>query len=341
MSTTRARQRKFALIALGALAGVLLIANMFAGRAGGGSEHKARFGEAVFEGFGEQLGSARIIRVRLGDLTYTLKRAAPESEDWVMIEAGSYPVRADRLAALAEGLTSLRWGERRTEDPAKFDRIGVGDPANGGSGAYIEVLGEGEMVLASLITGRRGSRIYARRPDETVSFRVNGNLPPLYTREAWLDFDIVDMMPEVIAAVRITEASGRSLFLRRVSGGGPRDFVPSAPNESDRLISRLAASGPALATSRLAPIDAKPAAALESRPVGRHVTLTHDGLEVDISAYREPDGFFITLRAIEAGEGARRAETINQRAEGWAFELTEFDWNEFTPPVNAIVRRTR
>jgi hypothetical protein len=105
------------------------------------------------------------------------------------------------------------------------------------------------------------------------------------------------------------------------------------------LISRLTTSGPALALSRLAPIDVKPASALETRRVGRHITSTHDGLEVDVSTYREPEGFYITLRAVEAGEGARRAETINTKAEGWAFRLTEFDWNEFTPPVRSIVRR--
>ena len=82
----------------------------------------------------------------------------------------------------------------------------------------------------------------------------------------------------------------------------------------------------------------KPSSELQTRPVARHITETHDGLEVEVRAFREPDGYFVTIRAIEAGEGAHRGSTINDKAEGWAFELAEYDWNEFTPRVSAIVR---
>ncbi len=104
------------------------------------------------------------------------------------------------------------------------------------------------------------------------------------------------------------------------------------------LVSRLAAATPALALTRFAPIGVKPAAALATEPVAQHVTATHDGLEVALEAFREAEGVFVTLRAVEAGEGAARAETINARAAGWAFELSRFDWNEFTTPVDEIVQ---
>lgn len=339
MNPDRTRRRRRTLIILASIAGALLVGLFLTGLGGEGRDYGAREGRSVFPQFGAELRTARIIRVRLGDVSYTLARAEPGSEDWQMIETGGYPVRADRLAALAEGLSTLRWGAARTADPSKFDRIGVGDPAEGGSGAHIEVLTEGNSPLATLITGRREERLYGRLPGEGVSYRLEGNLPPLYTREAWLDFDIVDMLPDVISGVRLTEASGRSVYLQRAPGGGPRDFAPGPPYEDDRLVSRLTASSAALALSRLAPIDAKPAAALETPFVARHITTTQDGLEVSISAFREPDGFYITLRAVEAGEGAARAETINARAEPWAFKLTEFDWGEFVTPIEAIVAR--
>jgi hypothetical protein len=61
------------------------------------------------------------------------------------------------------------------------------------------------------------------------------------------------------------------------------------------------------------------------------------GWKCHVEAYREPDGFFVTMRAIEAGEGAHRGSTINDKATGWAFELSEYDWNDFTPLVSSIV----
>ena len=339
MNPHRPQIRKRILIGLSAIAAFLAVAVILMPTNAATSARDSRSDTLVFPDMANQLGSAKIIRVKLSDLSYTLKRAAPGSEDWVMIESGNYPVRPDRLSALADGLAQLKWAEPRTRDPKKLTRIGLVDPVDGGNGAYVEILDQADTVLASLITGRREDRLYARLPDETKAYLMSGNLPPFYTREAWLDLKIVNMLADVVSAVRITDAAGESIYLARQPGTGPRAFRPAPPYENERLINSLVASGPALAIARLAPIDVKPAAALETRRIARHITSTHDGLEVDVSAYREPDGFYVTLRAVEAGEGARRAETINMRAEGWAFQLTEFDWNEFTPPVRSIVVR--
>lgn len=339
MKTSRPDKRKAKLIWLGASAALLFTASAFSLANNTNYQTDARTGHYIFPQLSQKIETAKIIRIRLGDGSYTLKRAEPGSQTWVMIESGNYPVRPDRLAALAEGLIGLEWGAKRTQDPEKFNIIGLGDPSAGGNGAYLEVIDQNDNIISSLITGRREDRLYVRQPDDNTAFRAVGNLPPLYTREAWLDLSIVDMAPEVVGAVRITDNSGESLYLNRAPGTGPRAFRPAPPNESDRLVSRLAASGPALALSRLAPIDVKPASALETNWLGRHITSTHDGLEVDVMAYREPDGFYVTMRAVEAGEGARRAETINTKAEGWAFKLTEFDWNDYTPPIRSIVDR--
>lgn len=339
MNIQRTNRRKNILIALGCLASILAIGTLFGNTRDPNYQHSERTGQYIFPRFEQQISNAKIIRVKLSETSYTLKRDAPDSNEWVMIESGNYPVRADRLQTLAEGLLNLKWGDKRTEDPGKFDRIGLGDPDTGGNGAFLEIIDHNDKSITSLITGRREDRFYARFPDENKAYRAHGELPPLYTREAWLDFDIVDMLPEVVGAVRITDSRARSIYLARQPGSGPRDFRPAPPYENDRLVSRLGASRPALALSRFAPIDVKPAASLETRRAGRHITTTHDGLEVDVSAYKEPDGFYVTVRAIEAGEGARRAATINQKAEGWAFELTEFDWNDFTPPIRSLVTR--
>ena len=327
---------------LGILAGVaaaLTLFSIFFQDGNTARQQGERAGAAVFPRFERKIEKAQIIRVTVADVQYTLKRVSEDSADWVMLESGSYPVRSDRLNQLANGLTELVWGDKRTTDPQKLDRISLGHPESGGAGALIDVLDDDGRSLASLIIGRQADRLYGRFPDENKTFRLIGDVPPLYTREAWLDLGIIDMQPDAVGAVRITQANGQSMFIARPPGAGSRAFRPAPPFEADRLISRLAISGPALAVSRFAPLDVKPAAALETRPVGRHITTTHDGLEIDISAFREPDGFFVTLRAIEAGEGAVRAQSINDRANGWAYRLTEFDWNDFTPRIRALVRR--
>ena len=143
----------------------------------------------------------------------------------------------------------------------------------------------------------------------------------------------------MIKSVRLQRPDGESLYLSRPAGGSARSFTPAPPNQDDKLISRVAVAGPALAASRCFPVDVKPASDLTTDWVARHITVTHDALEIDVYAYAEADGFYVTLRAIEAGNGANRAESINTSAEGWAFKLAEYDWSDFAPEIGRLVRR--
>lgn len=300
-----------------------------------GNTH-SRMGAAVLGGFSQTRADSQKIRFTLADESYTLARTA---SGWTLEETGGYPVRPDRLAELAGGLETLSFDERRTDDPYKHDRIGLGNPAEGGNGALIEVFGQDSDLMHSLIIGRKNDTLYVRDPEQAQTYRAEGNVPPFYNRRAWLDLDIIQIDPSAIRSVRITDAAGRSLYLRRDEGNNARSFRPAPPNQDDPLISRLAASSTALAITRLTPADVKPASDLTTQPIARHISETFDGLEVDLHAYREPYGLWVTLRAIEAGEGARRAAAINQKAEGWAFRISDYDFQDFSPDVSSIVER--
>ncbi len=336
MSTLRDQQRNKRTLFMAGLAGVLTLLAI-ATQVGGGAPvpTSERTGSAVFPDFAEQRGETRAIRITLADESYTL---IATGEGWRLGSPDGYPVRQDRMAELSSGLGSLVWDRPRTDDPEKLNRISLGDPRDSGTGALLELLDEEGEPAAALITGRKGDAIYARRPDETVAFRVTGTLPPLYSSQAWLDLGFLGITEDAVSAVRLTDFEGQSLYLQRTVGSSDRAFRPAPPFQDYRLTSRLAVTGPALALTRFLPIGVKPAAALRSQPVSRHITQTHDGLEVDVHAYRERDGYFITLRAVEAGEGAMRAEAINARSAGWAFQMTANDWADYTPLVSTIVR---
>lgn len=336
MSTLRDTQRNRRILALAAVAAVLsLVAALasFGGRAPVSTSE--RTGEKVLPDFAAQRAEARAIRVTLSDEQYTL---VATGEGWRLGTGAGYPVRQDRLEELAEGLKGLTWDVPRTDDPDKLERLGLSDPREGGTGALVEVIGPDGAPRAALITGRKGDFIYARRPGETKAFRVSGSLPPLYSSEAWLDLGFLDISGDAVSAIRLTDAAGESLFLQRTVGTNDEAFLPAPPYERYRLVNRVAVSGPALALTRFLPIGVKPATSLRTEAVGRHITQTYDGLEVDVRAYRESDGYYITLRAVEAGEGALRAAAINERASGWAFELTALDFADYTPRVASLVR---
>ena len=337
MTPQTRRRRQGILTALATVVGLLALATLVQILSGPTPDAAhPRTGTAVFPDGEQVLEAARVIEVTLADGGYRLVRGAG---GWAMDQADGYPLRDDRLATLAEGVRTLEWGEARTRDPRKFDRLGLGDPREDGAGALITFLdGEGG-VLSTLISGRRNDEIYARQPGEDLAFRLRGDLPPFYARAAWMDLAVIDVAAATVRAVRIEDERGERLLLARAPGDGARDFRPAPPHENDRLVNPLAAAGPGLALARFAPVDVKPAAALSTEALARHVTMTHDGLEVEVKAFREVDGRFVTLRAVEAGEGAAHAAAINRRASGWAFELNRTDWRDFATPVRSIVER--
>ena len=337
MSVTRAETRRRHVLTLAAIAvGLWVLLGLTSlSRGDQGGQHD-RMGDPVLAGFSQTRAEAQRIRFTLDDDSYTLVRSA---SGWLLEETGGYPIRPDRLSELAGGLETLTFDQRRTDDPYKHDRIGLGDPTEGGNGALIEIFGLTGDLENSLIVGRKNDTLYVRAPDQGQTYRANGTLPPFYNRRAWLDLDIINIDPSAIRSVRIMDSANRMLYLRRAEGSDARSFRPAPPNQDDPLISRLAASTTALAVTRLSPADVKPASDLVSEPIARHISETFDGLEIDLHAYREPTGFWVTLRAVEAGEGARRAEAINEKAEGWAFRITDYDFQDFTPAVTSIVER--
>jgi len=336
MTALRSQHRSFRIKVMGALAGALVLTALGSQFLGTPAAPRSDLeGELVLPGFAQMRAVATEIRITLADESYTLF-ATPGG--WRLQGTDGYPIRADRLNELAGGLETLVWDAPRTRDPAKMNAIGLGDPRQGGNGVLVEVVGAEGRVNAALLTGRKDEHIYVRRPDEAQAYRVTGSLPPLYSAEAWLDLDIIDLNGDAVSAVRLTDASGASLYLQRTIGSSERAFRPAPPHETYELVSRLATTGPALALTRFQPIGVRPASNLKTRAVGSHITQTHDGLEVEVRPYREADGFFVTLRAIEAGEGAQRGAAINERARGWAFRISQVDWMDFTPAISSIAR---
>lgn len=332
----RLARRQRLLVLIGAI-GVLLLWLILRGlMAEPAIERHERTGTPVFAS-GENLAAELAsIEVELADESYALLRVG---DAWRMDSADGYPARADRIGVFLSGVSELSWAEPRTRDARKLDRLGLADPAEGGNGALISLRNAENDALGTVIAGRRDETLYLRLPGETLAFRAEGELPPLLSRSSWLDFDVLSLLPSAINGVVLRMPSGEELSLMRDPIAGGDAFRLGPRHADERLSSPLAATTPALALSRFAPVGVKPANSLQTRRVARHITLTKDGLEVIADAFEEPDGYFLTLRAVEAAEGARRAEDINARAAGWAFRLTRYDWQDFATPISDIVER--
>ena len=312
------RQRQISVLAI--IAGVLFLALVLTGFLSGREQVSDRKGQPVLPGLSKTFDRLTTVRVRLPDSSYTLEKT---ENGWGLVEAGGYPVRPDRVAALIDGLSELTFEAPRTRDPDKYDSLGLGDPESGGTGARVTILAAGNDPVVDLIAGRRRDTTYVREPGNAQSWRVSGDLPPLYARSEWLDLDWPEFDPDNIVAVQVQLVDGAYALARQ-----GENWLPVGVSEGRLLASRFGAVGPALALSRPEPSDVRRLTSEFSR-IGTHVSRLTDGREISVTAYRAEDGSgWISLSA---------AGLPDRQFTGWVFRIAPQDFADFTAPDAAIL----
>jgi hypothetical protein len=304
----------------------------------GAPKARAATGALVAPDFAAHKADIRLIMVTTPEGTYHIAR---DGERWVLTEKGRYPVRAELVAQLEAALSTMRHGEPRTRDPRKLDRIGLGDPLQGGTGALVEVGNGNGDVFAKLIIGSRDGRTYVRKPDDPEAWlATDADPPPLHRAARWLDLDVARVQPAEIAEIEVRPQVSPAYKLKPADAQGAR-FLLAPPFDQRRLIAGFAPNPPALVLTQLSPEDVAPAGSLASaKPAAEHVTRLTSGLEIRIRAVRAATGGWILLDARAASDAspeiAVQAAAINERAGPWAFAISELDWNAVTTPLAAI-----
>lgn len=336
MSEVGSRQRRRTLIVLGAAAGVCALLGAVSLLPPQQDLPRSEVGQRVLPAFESKTDLISLIMVSTEEETYHIVR---NGDQWVLAEKGSYPVSPARIQDLTQALSVMTYGEAMTRDDRKFDRIGLGDPGVGGTGALLEVGDGNGNSFAKLVVGFRDGRSYVRKPDDLQAWAVQGAvIPPLQRAARWLDLDVVNVAPADIAEVDLRPAEGPAYRLVRMPDGG----FGLGPPHHQRLV--LAALGPKMvaeALARLAPVDVAPAGEVGiGAPLAEYIVRTKDGVAIVVRSWRAKERGWVTVSAATmegAGPGALKlAADINAKAAPWAFGLSELDWGTFSTPLSAI-----
>jgi Domain of unknown function (DUF4340) len=253
-----------------------------------------------------------------------------QGQTWIVPERGGYPAIPDSINQLSRGLEALSYRAARTSDPDQHGRLGVADPAAGGDGALLSVLGASGPAFASLFIGMRGDDLYIRKPGSNEVFLAEADLPPLRSPAQWLDLNVIEVLPEQIATVSVALGDGTAYdVVRRPDGGlGPVGGVPN-----------VNATTSALALTKWRPIDVAPAAEVAGTPVFTHKTVLRTAIEITASGYERDGRGWIKISASSTSpEGQAVAAKINARATGWAFALTPNDFADYNFSTQSVLK---
>ncbi len=289
----------------------------------------------VLPGFSASVGDATLITIQTKDAIYRIART---DRGWALRDKGDYPVRRERLAQFADGLAGLHYVRPMTRDPDKLERLGLGDPKKGGEGVLVQVQDAKGALLANLVLGIEPRGLYVRKPDDTQSWAVKGELPPLKDPAAWLDLAPITLDPARIARVDVAPPEGPSYAVKRETRT-QRDFALDRPFQDFIVLTPVGLNAVGASVAQLAPIDVAAAPAITGALRARVVTRTFDGLVIESELHQIGTRYWVKLIARgENEEAMKEAAAINARAGPWAYGLTELSFRDFAPPLGLIAR---
>lgn len=274
----------------------------------------------------------RQIRVQTRDQTFDLER---QDGRWLMPSRGGYRVDDARIADLDQAMRDLQYESSMTRNPAMFERLSLGDPADGGEGIRLTILSGEGAVLADLIMGRsRGEDgVYLRPAGGPRAYAASGTMPALADPGYWLGLEFMNLDPGSVARSRVVPSEGTGYELAR-AGLSARNFDLRSPR-GYTMTTAGAANGVAVAGARVRFRDVRPAAVQDDLPSASHAAVMFSGLAYSYTFYPEGRRYWARLEITAVSNDVEeRARRLTRMTDGWEFEVSEDAYERMTRPIS-------
>jgi hypothetical protein len=324
---------------------------------------ESRSGETtLIPGLTEQVNSVEWLRLSAaGDETLvTLKR---ENKRWVVEEVSAYRADWDLVKTLLGSLSRAEILEQKTANANLYSRLGVEDVSLAdAAGVMIEFAqdsGFPAVIIGNQAQGRGGQYARLAGSDSSVLIDLTIDLPK--EQSDWLDKKIVDISDAEVVEFEIIHPGGESVRAVKASADDENFDLQNVPDDRE-IESDWSVNAPANSLAALELQAVIPAAQLNWDNAVRFRLLTADGLTVDteiltVENGAEPDGpaeQWIRLQAElyspadgsqvnqaqQASETATRAEQLNNRTKGWAYQIPGYRVEPMTRHMENLLKST-
>src|SRR6185312_16107734 len=273
---------------------------------------------------------------KAGNARTSLDRKAT---DWLVGERG-YPADSGKLRKLLLDLGSLKAVERKTSIARNYAVLGVDDvTAPKASGARIDIVSPGKTW--SLIVGRSmdADNVYVRVVGSAQSLLAGPLVMVDADPKLWLDPTILDIAQSRVREVDEQPPKGPGFSVARdkktqadfTVRGIPHGRELTGPDAADSM-------GSALSSLTLTDVrSAVPPAA--GTNLSHAVFKTFDGLEIDISGYKQANDHYIDISARATGKSAdAEAQQINSRVHGWDYEIPDYRYEQIFQSMDGLLK---
>jgi hypothetical protein len=283
------------------------------------SQRAAVSPDLLFPRLAADVNAAAAVTIVDGTGTLRLERADGR---WVSATNDGYPVQVEPLKQLLVALSELRPLEPKTDDPARYARIGVAGPGEGRETVSVTVLGDDGSQLAALLFGNRAAvGRFVRVPDQARSWLAELGIDASADSQVWLNRSVLRIAADRIARVEILHPDGEAVRITRDAQAGRfvlQDVPAGRQPAPTPTITRVA--------SALASVlfdEVQPAVANEvPEDVTRSTYETNDGLRIVIRSWVQDDGTAarVEVEALDAA-AETEAQAIREVVDGWTYRL--------------------
>ena len=314
---------------------IIAIAAWVSSRSQSGSDAAAD--TRVLPGLESSLNDVTQIRItKAGNTTATLERKAA---DWIVGERG-YPADSGKLRKLLLDLGSLEAVERKTSIARNYPVLGVEDVSQPkATGARIDIIAPGKTW--SLIVGHSmdANDCYVRVVNSAQSLLASPIVLVDADPKLWLEPTILDVAQDRVSEIAELPAKGSGFTAAR-DKKTDADFTVHGIPHGRELTAADAANTMASALSGLTLTDVRKAA-----PVPQNTELVHavfktfDGLQIDVSGYKQASSGYIDVSAHATDKAAAaEAQQINSRVQGWDYEIPDYRYDEIFQSMDGLLK---
>lgn len=294
-------------------------------------------GTTVLPGLEGSVNDVTQIRITKADRSETT--LSREATDWRVGERG-YPADSGKLRKLLLDLGSLKAVQRKTSVAANYPVLGVEDvTAPKATGARIDIVSPGKTW--SLIVGNSmdDDDCYVRVVDSAQSLLASPLILVDADPKLWLDPSILDVAQTRVSEIDEQPAKAPAFSASRENKTQP-DFTVQGVPHGRELSGPDAADSMGSALSALTLTDVRKAAPPpKSADLSHAVFKTFDGLEIDVSGYKDASNGYIDLSArATVKSAAAEAQQINSRVQDWNYEIPTYRYDEIFPSMDSLLK---
>lgn len=344
MSPMDPRRRNLVVLA-GIAAGALMLAVLAVWHQSSGDEGTP---QAFFPGLAARVSHHEVTHIHIvskagGTIDVVFKPRA----GWVIASRHDFPASFEQVNGTLVGLAAMQTLEERTARSDRLHYLGLDAPPKG-DGVLIVASNEKGETLASLIAGNTtdigdetgATGLFVRRANETQSWLVRAVSEIRPSPSDWMNKTVLDVDRSRIQSASMTPAAGPAYSVHRDKPSVP-DFILEPIPPGREVSDPMAGNQIADAIVGFSFEDARLASELDFSKPTQLVVKTFDGLIVTVNTIKTNAGYWTSLRADAVPgkpERARETRDINARADGWAYKLADFKGQQFTTPLENLLK---